>query len=206
VIEKCLRGCMGARLRTLTGPTLPMPLAKALKNPLVFVPLMVGVILPCATLLVLRFARAPKPPASDLKFKDAVVISGQPLPSTELLQLNGEKVPPEILRKGKVVLVFMTTHCQPCQKEFKILSSLQPSTSAKVKIYGVGVEDRSLIVDFIKEQGVSTDIVLDQHAQLMKSLSVKYFPTSFLVEDGIITRTWFGNEASENDFMRHLGW
>jgi peroxiredoxin len=183
-----------------------MQIAKILKNPLVFVPLIAGVILPCGALLALRFAQPPKSAAAaDLKFKDAVVISGEPLPSTELLQLDGRMLPPDTLRKGKVVLVFLTTHCQPCQKEFKILSSVQPSTSAKIKIYGVGVEDRSLIVDFLKENGVGTDVVLDQHAQLMKLLSVKYFPTSFLVEDGIITKTWFGNEASADEFLRHVG-
>jgi len=184
---------------------LTMQFTKALKNPLVLIPLFAGIIFPSAAFLALRLSQKPQPAASDLRFKDAVVISGQALPSTELLQLNGEKLSPDVFRKGKVVLVFLTTHCQPCQKEFKILSSVQPLTTAKIKIYGVGVEDRSLIVDFIKEHGVSTEIVLDQHAELMKSLSVKYFPTSFLVEDGIITKTWFGNEASEDDFIRHVG-
>jgi peroxiredoxin len=182
-----------------------MPLAKALKNPLVLIPLFFGVVLPCATLLAVRFHRSPKPEPPGLDLKDAVVMSGKPLPSTDLIQLNGEKLAPDVLRSGKVLLVFLTTHCQPCQKEFKLLSSAETKTLAKVKIYGIGVEDKTLITDFVKENGVTTQIVLDQHAQLMKSLGIKYFPTSFLVEDGIITKTWFGNEASEDDLFRHLG-
>lgn len=51
----------------------------------------------------------------------------------------------------------------------------------------------------------STEIVLDQHAELMKSLSVKYFPTSFLVEDGVITKTWFGNSPNQTELFERLG-
>src|SRR5437879_178132 len=100
-----------------------MSAAKLLKNPFVLVPLVAGVLLPCAALLVVRFTH-PANPQSDLVLKDAVVISGQPLPATQLLELDGKQVPPEILRKGKVLLVFLTTHCQACQKEFRLLSTV----------------------------------------------------------------------------------
>jgi hypothetical protein len=67
------------------------------------------------------------------------------------------------------------------------------------------LEDKSLIIDFIRENKVSTEIVLDQHGELMKSLSVKYFPTSFLIEDGVIVKTWFGNSPSQTELFKHLG-
>ena len=181
-----------------------MSAAKLLKNPFVFVPLVAGVLLPCVALLVVRFTR-PASPQSDLFLKDAVVIEGKPLPATQLLELDGRQVPPEILRKGKVLLVFLTTHCQACQKEFRLLSNVDSETSHKVKFYGVGVEDKNLIIDFIQQNEVRTEIVLDQHGELMKSLSVKYFPTSFLVEDGVIVKTWFGNSPSQTELFKHLG-
>jgi thiol-disulfide isomerase/thioredoxin len=181
-----------------------MSAAKLLKNPFVLVPLVAGVLLPCAALLLVRFTR-PATPQSDFVLKDAVVISGQPLPATQLLELDGKEVPPEILRKGKVLLVFLTTHCQACQKEFRLLSTVESETFHKVKFYGVGVEDKSLIIDFIRENKVNTEIVLDQHGELMKSLSVKYFPTSFLIEDGVIVKTWFGNSPSQTELFKHLG-
>jgi thiol-disulfide isomerase/thioredoxin len=182
-----------------------MSAAKFVKNPFVLIPLIAGVLLPCAALLVVRFTRPTSPPQSDLVLKDAVVISGEPLPVTELLSLDGKPVPPEILRKGKVLLVFLTTHCQACQKEFKLLSTVASEAPQKVKFYGIGVEDKSLILDFIQENKVNTEIVLDQHGELMKSLSVKYFPTSFLVEDGVIMKTWFGNSPSQNELSKRLG-
>jgi peroxiredoxin len=178
---------------------------KLLKNPFVLVPLIAGVLLPCIALLVVRSTHPPKPPPSDLDLKDAVVISGRPLPHTELLSLDGRQVPPEILRKGKVLLVFLTTHCQACQKEFRLLSTVESQGSPQVKFYGIGVEDKSLLTDFIKENQVSTQVVWDQHGELMKSLSVKYFPTSFLVQDGVITNTWFGNSPSQTELFKRLG-
>jgi peroxiredoxin len=178
---------------------------KHLKNPLVLVPLIAGVLLPCTAALIVRSRSPAKPPPSELDLKDAVVISGRLLPATELLELDGKRVPPEILRKGKVLLVFLTARCQACQKEARLLSTVESETSHKVKFYGIGVEDKSLIIDFIHENNVSTEIVLDQHGELMKSLSVKYFPTSFLVEDGVITNTWFGNSPSQAELFKRLG-
>lgn len=182
-----------------------MSLAKSLKSPIVLIPLLAGVLLPCLALVIVRFSRPMKSNPSDLDLKDAVVISGKPLPTTDLLQLNGEKVSPDALRKGKVLIVFLTTHCQPCRKEFKVLSNVEPEMLKRVKIYGIGVEDKNLINDFIKDNDVKTEIILDQHAELMKGLSVKYFPTSFLIEDGVIVHTWFGNESSQADLVKHLG-
>jgi thiol-disulfide isomerase/thioredoxin len=181
-----------------------MSTGKFLKNPLVFIPLIAGVLMPCAALLIIRFSRPANPPP-DPFLKDAVVISGQPLPATELLELDGKRVPPEVLRNGRVVLVFLTTHCEACQKEFRLLSTVESEASPKVKFYGIGVEDKALVAEFIKENKVSTEIVLDQHAELMKSLSVKYFPTSFLVENGTITKTWFGNSPNQTELFKRLG-
>ena len=181
-----------------------MSAAKLLKNPFVLVPLITGVVLPCAAFLVLHFSHNAKS-ESLVSFKDGVVISGQPLPKTDLLDLNGNKVSPETLRGGKVLLVFMTTGCQPCKKELKLLSSVDSQISSKVRVYGVGVENRSQIMNFIKENEVVTKIVQDEDGSLMRALSVKYFPTKFLIEDGVIVKTWFGNSPNQAELFKQLG-
>lgn len=142
---------------------------------------------------------------SQLVLKDAVVISGQSLPQTELLELDGNVVPPKTLRQGKVLLVFVTTGCGACQKELVLLSQVESEVSDKVKIYGVGVENRSQLMTFIQENEVTTKILVDKDAKLMKSLSVKYFPTKFLVVDGVIVKTWFGNSPDQAELFKQLG-
>ena len=97
---------------------------RPLKKRLMLLPLLVGILLPCVVFVVLHLSRQAKS-ESELVLKDAVVISGQLLPKTHLLELNGNTVSSEILRKGKVVLVFLTTNCQACQKEFKLALNLK---------------------------------------------------------------------------------
>lgn len=182
-----------------------MSATRFLKHPFVIIPLVAGVLLPSVAFMLVRWRNQNPAPPSDLDLKDAVVISGKPLPTTELLKLDGKAAPPAELRNGKVLLIFLTTGCGPCKKEFRLLASVETDVSASVKIYGIGVEDKSVIEDFVRENQVKTEILLDSHAQLMKALSVKYFPTSFLVENGVITKTWFGNSASRQQFLEHVG-
>lgn len=177
---------------------------KPLKNPFVLIPLLAGTLLPCIVFLILHFSHLAAA-KSQLVLKDAVVISGQPLPKIDLVNLNGGSVSPEVLRNGKVLLVFLTTNCPACQKELKLLSRVESQISDKVKIYGVGIQDRNQIIKFIQEHEIKTEILLDKDAELMQSLSVKYFPTKFLIEDGVIVQTWFGNSLNEAELFRQLG-
>jgi len=191
------------RTFALTKPK-QMSSTRFLKNPFIFVPLIAGTLLPCIAFLVLHFSRHPDS-QSQLVLKDAVVISGQSLPQTELLEIDGNNIPPEMLRKGKVLLVFLRSGCGACQKELTLLSRLEPQISDNVKIYGVGVENRNQIMNFIQENEFKPKILLDKDGKLMKSLSVKYFPTKFLVVDGVIVKTWFGNSPDQAELFRQLG-
>jgi peroxiredoxin len=181
-----------------------MSSTKTLKNPFVLVPLLAGILLPCVVFLILHLSHLTAAKSQNF-LKDAVVISGQPLPKLELVDLEGGKVSPEELRTGKVLLVFLTTNCQACQKELKLLSRVESQLSDKVKIYGVGIQSRNQIIKFIQEHDIKTEILLDKDAALLQSLSVKYFPTKFLVEDGVIVNTWFGNSPDEAELFRQLG-
>lgn len=178
-------------------------LIKLLKNPLVLIPLLAGILLPCAIFLFVHFSQRAIA-NSQLVLKDAVVISGQPLPEIELVDLDGASVAPEELRNGKVMLVFLTTNCPACQKELKLISRMQPRISEKVKIYGVGIQTAGEIAQFMQAHEIRTPILLDRETALMRSLHVKYFPTKFLIKNGEIVNTWFGNSLDEAELLRQL--
>ena len=177
---------------------------KTLKRPVILILLVAGVILPCLVFIVLHFSSGAQS-QSQLVLKDAIVISGQSLPKTDLVALNGKSISTDVLRKGKVLLVFITTECAACQKELKLLSQVESDLTNRVNIYGVGIEDPARISTFTQETGIRTKILLDQNADLMRLLSVKYFPTKFLIEDGVITKTSFGNSANQSVLYKEFG-
>lgn len=175
-----------------------------LKKPVILAPLVAGLLLPCIALLVLHFSRSAAS-QSRLVLKDAVYISGQPLPQTELVELDGSSVAPDTLRKGKVLLIFLTTDCPACQKELQLLASVDSELAEKVKVFGVGVQDRNQIVNFLEAKKFKTKFLIDKDGQLMASLSVRYFPARFLVQDGVIMKTSFGNSRNQAELFKELG-
>jgi peroxiredoxin len=177
---------------------------KSLRKPIILIPMIVGVLLPCAVFLVLHFSR-PLNPQPPLVLKDAVYISGEPLPATELLDLNGRSLSPDTLRKGKVLLIFLTTDCPACKKELTLLSRADAALAERVTVYGVGVQDQNLVTNFLQANGFKTKFLFDRDGELMKSLHVKYFPARFVIEDGVITKTTFGNSRSQEDLFKELG-
>lgn len=181
-----------------------MRLKKLLRKPLVLVPLSVGILLPCLIVITWHLSRRAAA-SSELILKGAVVISVQPLPKTQLLQLNGNTVPPQALRSGKVLLVFMTTNCPACQKELKLISNITPELAGNIQTYGVAFQDPKEVSKFVEQNGIVTAILHDKNAELVQLLGVKYFPTKFLVQDGIIVKTWFGNSLNKADLISKVG-
>lgn len=173
-----------------------------LKKPVVLISLIAGVLLPCLAFLVLHFSQ---PAARPLVLADAVYISNEPLPATDLIELNGNPVAPDRLRKGKVLLVFFTTDCPACRKELTLLSQVESTLATQVTVYGVGVQDRNQIIDFRNAGEFRTNFIVDKDGQLMRSLHVKYFPARFLLYNGIIMKTAFGNSPSRNALFKEVG-
>lgn len=176
---------------------------QSFKKPIIFVPLIMGVMLPCVIFLVLRSSQHQAPHTLDLH--DAVYISGQRLPSTDLTELNGNPVSPDTLRKGKVLLIFLTTDCPACKKELILLSEVEAALGEKVRVFGVGVQDRDQIITFLNTNEFKTKFLIDRDGELMTSLQVRYFPARFLIEDGVIMKTNFGNSRSREELLKELG-
>jgi peroxiredoxin len=181
-----------------------MFVTESLKKPIVLIPVIAGVVLPCLVFLILHFSR-PLAAQRPLVLKDAVYISGQPLPTTALLEQNGHPLSPDTLRKGKVLLIFLTTDCPACKKELVLLTQADAALAERVTVYGVGIQDQNLVAKFLRANGFKTKFLFDQDGELMRSLHVKYFPARFVVENGLITKTTFGNSRSQADLFKELG-
>ena len=61
---------------------------------------------------------------------------GKPIPEGDLVGLSNTTLADESLRRGKVVLVFLIPHCEPCQREGEFLSTILDRRK-DVGFYGV---------------------------------------------------------------------
>jgi peroxiredoxin len=121
----------------------------------------------------------------------------KPLPDVRLADLQGREVSPDELRRGRYLLVFLTTGCSPCVEEAGSISRLLPSGSSQPRVYGVGVENASRVADFVIANDFKFPFILDRDSGLRQFLDVRIFPSKFLVEDGVVKKAWYGKAPDE---------
>jgi peroxiredoxin len=96
------------------------------------------------------------------------------------------------LRGESVVINFWATWCPPCIVEMPALQELHDETG--VRIIGVNMgEERATVVEWIAENGITFDIVLDLQGQVSQMYRLRGQPSTYVVApDGIITHIFYG--------------
>jgi peroxiredoxin len=135
----------------------------------------------------------------------ALAASRRPLPPNHLMNLDRQAVAADELSRGRVLLVFMTTSCEPCVEQARIISRLHAAAPPTLKIYGVSFERTAQVVTFVKEFDLKFTMLTDANAELIRALDIHHFPTLLLLDDGLITAAWRGVTRDEADLYRRLG-
>jgi peroxiredoxin len=121
----------------------------------------------------------------------------KPLPDAPLTDLEGQEAPPDELRRGRYLLVFLTSGCGPCVDEANSISRMLQGGASPLRVYGVGVEKQGQVANFVKEYDFKFPFLLDKDSGLRLGLDVRIFPSKFLVEDGVVKKAWYGKAPDE---------
>jgi peroxiredoxin len=140
-----------------------------------------------------------------LKPPETAAPAGSLLPRAPLVNLKTNHDDYQKVTMGKVLLVFLTTDCDACRKELSNMSQAVPSLASKVTIYGVGIEDRDSINTFIEANPVAFPILLDHGAALLSRLGFRLMPTKVLLQDGAITKIWYGSSPNKTALIKDVG-
>lgn len=119
------------------------------------------------------------------------------------LQTNQDEY--ETLMKGKVLLVFLTRGCDACKTEIPNITQALPSLVPKVAVYGVFIEERSELDHFVQENQITFPMLYDKGGRVFAGLGITLIPAKILIEDGIITKKWFGSSASKSALIKDVG-
>lgn len=111
----------------------------------------------------------------------------------------------EKLNKGKVLLVYLTRGCDACKKDIPNISEALPSLAPRMAVYGVYVEDRGEVASFVEENHITFPILLDIGGRVLAGLGITRIPAKVLLEDGTITKVWFGNSPSKSALIKDVG-
>jgi peroxiredoxin len=129
---------------------------------------------------------------------------GLPLPKGRIVNLRTNQDDFEKISRGKVLLVFLTRGCDACRKEIPNISKALPSLTPRISVYGVYVEDRGDVESFIQENQITFPVLLDVGGRIFASLHITLIPAKVLLEDGTITKIWFGSSPNESTLIRDV--
>jgi peroxiredoxin len=144
------------------------------------------------------------------KAKPAPVLNGQianigsPLPHASMIDLQTNHDDSGMVMHARVLLVFLTTDCDACRKEIPNISQANRNLDSKVSIYGVCIEDREHVRQFVEENHVDFPILLDQGGRIISRLGFKFMPTKVLLENGIIKKIWYGSSPSAAALIQNI--
>lgn len=131
---------------------------------------------------------------------------GKPLPEVHLVAPSGEKVDDQLLRKGKVVLIFLTPECDACHTEVDFLKTVVDKRS-DVSFYGIITFGKKVSSPGGAESTYPFKVFYDDGFYLAPKLGINRVPIKLYVEDGIMRKAWGGatmDDEAKNTFVQWL--
>jgi hypothetical protein len=130
---------------------------------------------------------------------------GKPLPPARFFSVGSRPVPDASWRKGKVVLVLLTTGCDACRAEAEFLRTVVHARE-DVKFLGVlsfEQDEPSLVA---AQTAFPFPVVRDDRMELMRGLGLSGVPVKIYLQDGVIKQSWGGATMDDAAKLRFREW
>ena len=129
----------------------------------------------------------------------------KPLPAAELIDESNQVLPDSELRRGRLMLVFVTTECDACMKESEFLSTVVAKHN-NIPFYGVvSFGDKETSLREGKDK-FPFKLLYDQGRRLAGQLGISRVPVKVYVEDGMIKKAWGGATINDEAKVTFTKW
>lgn len=131
---------------------------------------------------------------------------GQSLPAVDLIALDKSRLDDAALRKGKVMLVLLTTTCAFCKQEGEFLRTVVDKRN-DITFYGVMTFEQNDEAAKLAETLFPFKVYRDAGMKFVNTLKLDHVPIKIYLEDGVIKRSWDGasvDEQAKEEFTRWL--
>jgi peroxiredoxin len=123
-------------------------------------------------------------------------------PAFELRTLTGETVDLTELQGLAVLVNLWATWCPPCREEMQTIEEVyQEYKDQGFTVLAINMtyqDDRSAILPFVNEQGLTFPILLEETGVVAKAYQLRSLPSSYFIgRDGIINEVVIGGPMSE---------
>jgi peroxiredoxin len=129
----------------------------------------------------------------------------KPFPHAQLVDAYGSMIDEDILRRGRVIVVFVTADCDACGAETKFLQTLLGRRN-DVAFYGVVPFGTRPDSPGAAEKKFPFRVFYDEHNSFVAAMGLDRVPVKVFVEDGIIKKGWIGAALTDNAKRSFIGW
>ena len=144
-------------------------------------------------------ARAEAPPEPSKSLID------KPFPHARLVDARGAKVDENILRTGRVIVVFVTADCDACATEAKFLQTLVDRRK-DVTFYGLVPFGGPPASGDEAEKKFPFRVFYDAESSYVQSMGINRVPVKVFLENGIIKKGWIGAAQSDKAQSSFTEW
>ena len=130
---------------------------------------------------------------------------GKPFPEAHLVRLDGSKVDEQIVRKGKVVVVFVTNDCDACETDSKFLQTVLDRRK-DVAFYGIVPFGPRPESPDAAARKFPFEVFYDQNDSFVYSMGINRVPVNVYLEDGIIKKGWIGAVQTDQGKTTFINW
>lgn len=129
----------------------------------------------------------------------------KPLPHAQLLDAYGSKVDEQVLRRGRVILVFVTPECDACLAESKFLQTLL-SKRTDISFYGLVPFGGPPSSPNVLEKTFPFKVFYDEGNLFVSTMGINRVPVKVYLEDGIIKKGWIGAALTDQARTSFVEW
>jgi hypothetical protein len=129
----------------------------------------------------------------------------KPLPHADMVDVYGARVDEQVIRTGRVVVVFVTPDCDACKSESKFLGTLLDRRK-DVAFYGIvpfGTHPES--PDETKKT-FPFRVFYDESSAFVATMGLNRIPVKVFLEDGIIKKGWIGAALTDESKESFVTW
>jgi hypothetical protein len=129
----------------------------------------------------------------------------KPLPHAQLVDVYGATVNEQVLRRGRVILVFVTPDCEACATESKFLQTLL-GRRKDVTFYGLVPFGKHPDSPELAAKIFPFTVFYDEGNSFVATMGINRVPVKVFLEDGIIKKGWIGAALTDKAKASFIDW
>ena len=142
---------------------------------------------------------------SQAEASESKTLINKPLPHAQLVDAHGSRVDEQVLRTGRVLLVFVSTDCDACGNESKFLQTLL-GRRKDLAFYGLVPFGRRPDSGAVAEKMFPFKVFYDESNAYVSTMGINRVPVKVYLEDGIIKKGWIGAALTDKAKTSFVEW